>query len=93
LRQTRDQKERGVAYSYYVENAAAMPAMIGAHWFQYVDEPSTGRMDGENYNIGFVDVTDRPYLELIEAVKSTNKKLFLIHSGKQPPAANKAQVQ
>lgn len=93
LKQTRNQEERGAAYSYYVENAAAMPAMIGAHWFQYVDEPTTGRMDGENYNIGFVDVTDRPYRELIEAVQATNKRLFGVHSGRQPPVSRKPEVQ
>ncbi len=61
LRQARSEAERGVAYRYYVENAAAFPAMIGTHWFEWLDEPVTGRMDGENYNIGMVDVTDIPY--------------------------------
>ena len=52
-----------MAYRYYVENTLAMPAMIGTHWFQWTDEANTGRGDGENYNIGFIDVTDRPYAE------------------------------
>jgi len=39
-------------------------------------------MDGENYNIGFVDVNDRPYKELVEAAKATNKRLLDVHSGK-----------
>jgi len=43
------------------------PALIDTHWFQWIDQPSTGRNDGENYNIGFVDVTDRPYNELVIA--------------------------
>ena len=63
LVQVRDQKERGVAYRYYVEQAAALPGFLGAGWFTGVDESVTGRMDGENYNIGFVDVTDRAYPE------------------------------
>jgi hypothetical protein len=42
-------------------------------------------MDGENYNIGFVDVTDRPYPELVEAAKATHRRLFDVHSGKTPP--------
>jgi hypothetical protein len=46
-----------------------------------------GRMDGENYNIGFVDVTDRPYAELIEAAKITHKRLMEVHSGKLLPFA------
>jgi len=90
LAQTRNQEERGVAYRYYVENAAACPALIGTHWFQWVDQPSTGRNDGENYNIGFVDVTDRPYTELVDAAKETFKRLLDIHSGKIPPASRQA---
>jgi len=52
LVQCANQEERGAAYRYYVENAAAHPAVIGAHWFDWIDEPNTGRFDGENYNIG-----------------------------------------
>ena len=73
LAQVSNQKERGVAYRYYVENAAAHPAVIGTHWFQWLDQPSTGRNDGENYNIGFVDVTDRPHTEFIEGLGNTQK--------------------
>jgi hypothetical protein len=90
LAQTRNQEERGVAYRYYVENAAAHPALIGTHWFQWIDQPSTGRNDGENYNIGFLDVTDRPYSELVDAAKETFSRLFDIHSGKIPPVSRQA---
>jgi len=93
LGQTKNQEERGVAYRYYVENAAAHPSVIGAHWFQWWDQPSTGRGDGENYNIGFVDVTDRPYSELTEAVKETFRRLLDVHSGKVPPVSRKALIQ
>jgi len=93
LRQTANQFERGVAYRYYVENAAAHPALIGTHWFQWLDQPATGRGDGENYNIGFLDVTDRPYSELVEAAKLTHRRLLGVHSGKEPPVARKAQIR
>ena len=47
------------------------PAFVGAHWFQYADEPLTGRtLDGENYNIGFVTVTDTPYPEMVQAARA-----------------------
>lgn len=65
--------------------AASFPAFIGSSWFQWVDQPSTGRNDGENYNIGLVDVTDRPYGELIEAMQTTHRRLQAVHSGKLPP--------
>jgi hypothetical protein len=85
LVQTRDQIERAKGYRYYVEQAAALPGFLGAHWFTWRDEPVLGRMDGENYNIGFVDVTDRPYLELVEGAKATHARLFDVHSGKVAP--------
>lgn len=93
LVQVRDQAERGVAYRYYVEQAASFPAFIGSSWFQWVDQPSTGRMDGENYNIGLVDVTDRPYMELIEAMKTTHRRLYDVHSGRTPPFETRPRAQ
>jgi hypothetical protein len=93
LKQVTSQEERGVAYRYYVENAAADPSIVGAHWFEWVDEPSTGRFDGENYNIGLVDVTDRPYKELIEAARTTHERLYQVHSGKEKPVSRQAKVQ
>ena len=93
LRQTISQVERGAAYRYYVENAVAHPSLIGTHWFQWWDQPSTGRNDGENYNIGFVDVTDRPYKELVDAARETHKRLYEIHSGRIPPVNRQAVTQ
>ena len=85
LVQTRDQVERAKGYRYYVEQAAALPGFLGAHWFTWRDEPVLGRMDGENYNIGFVDVTDRPYPEMVEGAKATHARLLDVHSGKVAP--------
>jgi hypothetical protein len=92
LVQAMDQHERGLAYSYYMEHAAAHPEVIGAHWFQWVDEPVTGRSDGENYNIGWVDVTDQPYPELVNASRITAARLLAIHLGKIPPTDRKPKT-
>lgn len=46
------------------------PNIVGAHWFQYYDEPKNGRGDGENYNFGLVDTSNRPYEELLDRSKS-----------------------
>jgi hypothetical protein len=91
--QAANQRERGVAYRYYVEQCAAHPALVGTHWFQWLDQPATGRNDGENYNIGFIDVTDRPYEELVDAAVTTHERLLDVHSGKIPPFNTKAKVQ
>lgn len=92
LVQTADQVERGKGYRYYVEQAAALPCFLGAHWFQWSDEPVLGRFDGENYNIGLVDNTNRPYTELIEAAKTTHKRLHDVHAGKSPPFAERPKA-
>ena len=92
LVQTANQAERAKGYRYYLEKAAALPCFVGAYWFQWADEPVLGRMDGENYNIGFVDVTNRPYLELVEAAKITHRRLRDVHAGKAQPFNEKPRA-
>ncbi|HEX8984423.1 MAG TPA: hypothetical protein VF767_03290 [Bryobacteraceae bacterium] len=93
LVQVKDQAQRGVAYRYYVEQAFAMPGLIGTHWFQWADQPTTGRGDGEDYNIGLVDVTDRPYEQLVEALKTTHARLQQVHAGSERPFSTQAEVK
>jgi hypothetical protein len=85
LVQVRDRAERGRAYRYYVENALAMPELVGTHWFQWADQPSTGRFDGESYNVGLVDVTDRPYPDLVRVLTETHRRALGLHTGELPP--------
>ncbi|MDR3710663.1 MAG: beta-galactosidase [Capsulimonadaceae bacterium] len=76
----KNQQDRGAHYSAYVTDVLSEPAFVGCHWFQYTDEPTTGRTgDGENYNIGFVSITDTPYSELIASARATNAKIYAIH--------------
>jgi hypothetical protein len=49
-------------------------------------------MDGENYNIGFVDVTDRPYPELVDAAKATHRLLPDVHLGKLRPFSQRPKA-
>jgi hypothetical protein len=85
LVQAANQEERAAGYRYYVEQCAAHPAMVGTYWFQWLDQPATGRHDGENYNIGFIDVTDRPYEEMVAGAKLAHDRLLDVHLGKLPP--------
>jgi len=85
LWQVNSQRERGVAFSYYTEQAYAHPGLIGTAWFQWCDQDLTGRNDGENYNCGLVDVTDRPYPFMVEAVGRTAQRLQSIHRGETKP--------
>ena len=91
LWQVDSQEQRGVAYRYYTENAYAHPGLIGTGYFQWCDQDLTGRRDGENYNCGLIDVTDRPYKEQVEAMMETAKILFDIHSGTKQPIDRKPE--
>ncbi|WP_372947262.1 hypothetical protein [Mariniphaga sp.] len=79
------QEERGKAYRYYLEQGLARPELIGIHYFQWLDQPIFGRFDGENYNIGFMDICNRPYKELVEAAIKSHSKMYEVASGELPP--------
>ena len=81
---TNDQHERAAIYTDYVKSVLKNPALVGCHWFQYVDEPLTGRAyDGENYNIGFLTVTDTPYPELVAAARAIHRQAYQQRSGRE----------
>lgn len=75
------QAERGQMYESYIQGALRNPQIVGAHWFQYTDQAITGRQDGENYNVGFVDICDKPYPELIAKVRETNYHMYELRLG------------
>ena len=77
---TRTQEGRGVFYQYYLEQAATLPYMLGAHAFQWNDQPTLGRFDGENVNIGIVDVCNRPYEGYIKGMKNAHQRVARIHA-------------
>ncbi|MDA1193387.1 MAG: beta-galactosidase, partial [Candidatus Poribacteria bacterium] len=73
---TESQDARADAYRNYVVGALENPQIVGTHWFQYSDQATTGRGDGENYQIGFVDIADTPYEETIRAVRDVGYSLY-----------------
>lgn len=76
VKKAKDQAERGLFYQHYIHGALKHPNIIGAHWFQYIDQPVTGRGDGENYNVGWVDVCDNPFEEVIQKVRETTYNMY-----------------
>lgn len=76
LRCVKNQNQRAEAYIQYMQDALEHTNIIGAHWFQYEDEPYTTRGDAENCQVGFVDICDRPYPELINACRAINYHLY-----------------
>ncbi|WP_240922907.1 beta-galactosidase [Pseudoalteromonas sp. Z1A6] len=72
-----NQADRASMYKKYMQSVLSKPYMVGAHWFQYVDEPVSGRaFDGENANIGFVTTADVPYPEMVNAVKEVTSTMY-----------------
>jgi hypothetical protein len=78
---TKNQSDRAAHYMAYVQGALQNPAIVGTHWFQYRDQATTGRGDGENYQIGFVDICDSPYPELRQACREVGYSLYEYRRG------------
>jgi hypothetical protein len=76
LKVTKDQNDRAQKYKEYVFSALRNPYIVGTHWFQYRDQATTGRGDGENYQIGLVDICDTPYPETIDAIRKTGQQMY-----------------
>ena len=76
LRKTANQKDRADKYRDYVQGALRNPYIVGTHWFQYKDQATTGRGDGENYQIGFIDICDKPYPEIVRACREVGYNLY-----------------
>ncbi|MFG0291449.1 MAG: beta-galactosidase [Rhodopirellula sp. JB044] len=85
-----DQADRASKYEAYVTSALKHPAIVGTHWFQYVDMPVTGRGDGENANVGLVTITNTPYRELTDAIAHMGESMYELRSGKTNPNHNSA---
>lgn len=81
----RNQADRGKAYRVYTEDAAAKPFCIGVHYFTLYDESAIGRFDGENWNIGFLDVCNRPYQEMAKAARLTHEQIYRVALGDAEP--------
>lgn len=66
--------DRGPAYARMLQSVLANPDFVGAHWFQYLDQPVTGRwLDGENGHLGLVAITDIPWTEFVEQAGEANR--------------------
>jgi hypothetical protein len=75
------EEEVGDTYARYLADAASDPSCIGVCWFQYRDQPLTGRgpvmgpaavVHGEHFAFGLVDVTDRPKWSIVERMRAAN---------------------
>jgi len=77
-----DDADAGAQYQASLAAAARNPWCVGVAWFEYRDEPVSGRgflgetdldlVEGEDYAFGMVDVADRPKYDLVNQVRTAN---------------------
>ncbi len=75
-----DDADAGRWYAKTIRAAAANPYCVGVGWFQYRDEPQSGRgpghgpelVYGEHYAFGAVTIADQPKWDLITAMRAAN---------------------
>ncbi len=74
------QADRAASYAALVTDIATVPYVIASHWFEFSDQSSQGRFDGEDSNYGIVDIHNNPYTELLAAMKSANAQVHALHA-------------
>jgi len=79
------QEDRAAGAAAATANFAAIPELVGAHWFMYYDHPRGGRPDGEDYDFGLVDINDRPYDRLTTALSAVDRRAPQIHAAAAVP--------
>ena len=81
LRAVTSQAERANAYRYYLQRAASMPCCVGVHYFTLNDQPALGRHDGENYQIGCVNVCGREYKTFAAGAAEAHRTMYEVAAG------------
>jgi hypothetical protein len=78
---TPDEKTAGQLYTQWMRDAAKNDRCVGVCYFQYRDQPLTGRgpangsdalVQGEHFAFGLVDVTDRLKWDFVTQVRAAN---------------------
>jgi len=78
------QAQRAEGFATCLRQLARQPYIVGAHWFQFWDEPPKGRDDGEDWNMGLVDIYGKPYPMMVDVLKRTDVEH--IHAAGPPRA-------
>jgi hypothetical protein len=76
----KSQDDRAFAYEFFVTGMEKTSFIIGCEWFQLNDEPPGGRLkDGEDLNVGVVNIEDKPY-PIVKTIKRVTEKANEVHS-------------
>ncbi len=82
---TQDQGERLQEMERWLGEAFVHPALVGAHFFQFRDQPLTGRADGEATLRGFLNVADTPHFDLVQLNRRLAYRLYETRSAAPLP--------
>jgi hypothetical protein len=77
---TMDEAEAGKYYTGWINDAVQNPYCIGTIYFEYRDQPITGRGPGvgeklslgEHFAFGLIDICDRPKWDLLTPIRAAN---------------------
>jgi hypothetical protein len=73
-----DQLSRAEKLKAYTLAALRSPKVVGVTWFQYADQPASGRpQDGENYNVGLVSISDIPHEPMVRAARGLGHAMYV----------------
>jgi hypothetical protein len=73
------QRERGLGYRHYVEQAASLPYIVGTEWYMLLD----GAVGGFNANCGLINIVDRPWTAMIAEMVKTNYEIYKVAAGER----------
>ena len=70
-------QDRLNCFAKYYKGAIENPAVVGAHYFRWQDQPTTGRThDGENHSVGLIDICDTPIYDMINSFRNVAGSLY-----------------
>lgn len=75
---TQQPGERLAEMERWLAEGFAHPALVGAHFFQFRDQPLSARPDGEATLRGFLDVGDSPHFDLVQLNRKLAYRLYEI---------------
>ncbi len=86
------QTERTKACLFYMERAMAHSCSVGAHYFEWNDQPVLGRFDGECMQHGLISLCNVPYPELTSAMEKLAPRMYRIVAGEILPTTEEGET-
>jgi len=90
------EEDAGLAYERWIDDAATNPHVVGGGWFEYHDEPITGRGSGhgqdltygEDYAFGLYTEQDQPRWTLLTHMRKANLAAATLRNTVVVPGTN-----